>query len=81
MLPNGTATVEVDSERVGYEWELMDQLPFTLTNNPTGYVITANPHSFGNSGSRAFYPDQTMVVRENHTPEPATANSPQASRS
>jgi type IV pilus assembly protein PilA len=50
---------------------------FTLTGNPSGYVINANPESFNNSGSRTFYSDQTMVMRENRGQEPATANSPE----
>jgi len=48
---------------------------FTLTGNQGGYVITALPEVYGSSGSRTFYSDQTMVIRENYGPEPATANS------
>jgi prepilin-type N-terminal cleavage/methylation domain-containing protein len=50
---------------------------FILTGNPGGYVINANPESFGNSGSRTFYSDQSMVIRQNYGQEPATANSPE----
>jgi type IV pilus assembly protein PilA len=50
---------------------------FTLTGNQAGYVINANPLAFGSSGSRTFYSDQSMVVRQNYGPEPATANSPE----
>ncbi len=50
---------------------------FTLTGNASGYVINGNPESFGNSGSRTFYSDQTMVIRQNYGQEPATANSPE----
>jgi type IV pilus assembly protein PilA len=50
---------------------------FTLSGNPGGYVINANPESFGNSGSRTFYSDQSMVIRQNYGQEPATANSPE----
>ena len=50
---------------------------FSLTGNPGGYIINANPESFGNSGSRTFYSDQSMVVRQNSGAEPATANSPE----
>ncbi len=32
---------------------------------------------FGNSGSRTFYSDQSMVIRQNYGQEPATANSPE----
>src|SRR5262252_3889601 len=48
---------------------------FTVTANPAGYVIHANPESFGSSGSRTFYSDQTMVIRQNYGQEPATPNS------
>jgi type IV pilus assembly protein PilA len=48
---------------------------FTLTGNQGGYVITAIPEVYGSSGSRTFYSDQTMVIRQNYGPEPATANS------
>jgi type IV pilus assembly protein PilA len=50
---------------------------FTLTGNQAGYAINANPLAFGSSGSRTFYSDQSMVVRQNYGPEPATANSPE----
>ncbi len=48
---------------------------FTMTANGGGYQISAVPTTFGTTGSRTFYSDQTMVVRENNGPEPATANS------
>ena len=48
---------------------------FTMTANGGGYQITAVPDTFGVTGSRTFYSDQTMVIRENDGPEPATGNS------
>ena len=48
---------------------------FTLTGNQGGYVIIAMPEVYGSSGSRTFYSDQTMVIRQNYGPEPATVNS------
>lgn len=48
---------------------------FTVTAIPGGYVINANPLTYGSSGSKSFYSDQSMVIRENYGPEPATANS------
>lgn len=48
---------------------------FTLTGTPTGYTITAVPIAFGSTGSRTFYSDQSLVVRENYGQEPATVNS------
>ena len=50
---------------------------FILAANGGGYVINANPVNFGVSGSRTFYSDQSMVVRQNFGQEPATANSPE----
>jgi type IV pilus assembly protein PilA len=48
---------------------------FTLTGTPGGYIINANPENFGNTGSKTYYSDQSMVVRVNEGPEPATATS------
>jgi type IV pilus assembly protein PilA len=31
--------------------------------------------AFNSSGSRTFFSDQTLVIRENYGPEPATLNS------
>jgi type IV pilus assembly protein PilA len=50
---------------------------FTMTGNASGYVINVSPESYGNSGSRTFYSDQTMVIRQNYGQEPATINSPE----
>jgi len=56
-----------EGEKQGYK--------FTLTATNGGYVINANPVTYGTSGSKTFYSDQTMVIRENFGPEPATTNS------
>jgi type IV pilus assembly protein PilA len=48
---------------------------FTMTGNPSGYVINAVPEAYNATGSRSFYSDQTMVIRENYGPEPATPQS------
>lgn len=50
---------------------------FTLTGTQGGYIINANPVAYNSSGSRTFFSDQSMVVRENYGPEPATASSKQ----
>ena len=50
---------------------------FTLSANGGGYVINAMPVAFGVSGSRTFYSDQSMVLRQNFGQEPATINSPE----
>lgn len=49
---------------------------FKLTGSPGAFSIEATPALFGSTGSRSFYSDETMVVRENNGPEPATAKSP-----
>ena len=48
---------------------------YTLTASQGGYTINANPVTYGTSGSKSFYSDQSMVIRENSGPEPATTNS------
>jgi type IV pilus assembly protein PilA len=48
---------------------------FTMTGTPGGYVINATPVNYGSSGSRTFFSDQSMVVRENYGAEPATLTS------
>ena len=49
---------------------------FELAATPEGYAIAAVPRKFGNSGRRTFYSDQTLVIRNNWSAEPANANSP-----
>jgi type II secretory pathway pseudopilin PulG len=56
-----------NSEKAAYK--------FTVAAVPGGYVVNALPASYGISGSRSFYSDQTMVIRENDGPEPATMQS------
>jgi len=54
-------------EKLGYK--------YTLTGTPGGYAITAVPSAFGLTGSRTFFSDQSLVIRENYGQEPATAHS------
>ena len=56
-----------NGEKQGYK--------FTVSAVPGGYVVNAVPVAYNSSGSRSFYSDQSMVVRENDGPEPATAQS------
>jgi type IV pilus assembly protein PilA len=49
---------------------------FTMVGNASGYTITVIPEAV-NVGSRTFYSDQSMVLRQNMGMEPATANSPE----
>jgi type IV pilus assembly protein PilA len=50
---------------------------FVLEQTPTGYRIIATPALYNSTGRRSFYSDQTMLLRENLGPEPASANSPE----
>ena len=51
---------------------------FTLTCSAGGYVITAvSSFTFGTSGIRTFYSDQSQVIHQNFGPEAATASSPE----
>lgn len=48
---------------------------FTMSGNVGGYSINATPIVYGSSGNRSFFSDQSMVIRENYGPEPATLSS------
>lgn len=48
---------------------------FTITATTGGYSVSAVPKAFGSTGRRTFYSDQTAVIRENWSQDPATANS------
>jgi prepilin-type N-terminal cleavage/methylation domain-containing protein len=50
---------------------------FTMTGGPNGYTISAVPEAFGNTGRRTFFSDQSLVVRQNWSNEPATVASPE----
>jgi len=50
---------------------------FTLQATPAGYTVHAEPTQFNTTGSRTFYSDQSLVIRNNFGPEPATASSPE----
>jgi len=41
-----------------------------------GFEIRAMPVEFGKTGSRSFFSDQTMVIRQSKTSDPANADSP-----
>jgi prepilin-type N-terminal cleavage/methylation domain-containing protein len=49
---------------------------FTVAASTTGYSINANPVTYGGTGRRTFYSDETLVIRGNWSQEPATKNSP-----
>jgi type IV pilus assembly protein PilA len=54
-----------------------DGYAFTLAVTPGGYTINANPKVYNSTGRRTFFSDQTMICRQNWSPEPANASSPE----
>jgi len=48
---------------------------FTLKPIPTGYTVTAIPIASRSPRPRTFFSDQSLIIRENYGPEPATVNS------
>lgn len=48
---------------------------FQMQGTPGGYTLNVVPETYNSSGRRSFFSDQTMVIRENWGPEPATASS------
>lgn len=48
---------------------------FAITATPGGYAVTAVPKTFGSTGRRTFYSDQTAIIRENWGQDAASANS------
>lgn len=48
---------------------------YTVAGNPGGFVATAVPVVFGSTGRRTFFMDQSKIVRQNWTQEPANAQS------
>ena len=63
LIPQNLA----DGKKSGYLFEV----------GPTadGYAVTASPLTFGKSGRRSFFSDQTMVVRTSWTADSANVNS------
>jgi hypothetical protein len=58
----------ISGEKNGYR--------FKLKGSKSSFSIEASPTTFGSTGNRTFYTDETMVIREHEGPEPATADSP-----
>ena len=48
---------------------------FQMQAIPIGYTVNADPVAFNNTGGRTFYSDQSLVIRQNFSEEPATAQS------
>jgi prepilin-type N-terminal cleavage/methylation domain-containing protein len=56
-------------EKGGYKYDLQA--------TESGYTINANPISFNSTGKHTYYSDESLVIRQNSTMEPATAASPE----
>jgi hypothetical protein len=50
---------------------------YTVGIAPNGYSVNANPETFGTTGRRTFFSDQTLTIRSNWSKEPANVNSPE----
>ena len=48
---------------------------FLMQGTPGGYTINANPETFGGTGRLTFFSDQSLVIRQNWGPQPATLSS------
>lgn len=66
LIPGGLATT---AEGSGYK--------YILTITPTGYTINANPLTFGTTGSRTFFSDQSLTIHNHYGQEPASASDPE----
>jgi prepilin-type N-terminal cleavage/methylation domain-containing protein len=60
----------IAGEKSGYK--------FRVDETSTGYAIHAEPVKFKVNGSRTFFSDETMILRQHSGPEPATAESEEA---
>jgi hypothetical protein len=48
-----------------------------ISTIPGGYTLTAVPEVFDKTARRSFFSDESHVIRQNRTREPADANSPE----
>jgi type IV pilus assembly protein PilA len=65
LLPSSLASGEKD----GYS--------FVLAATPAGYTVNANPKVYNSTGRRTFFCDQSMIIHQNWSAEPANASSPE----
>jgi len=54
-----------------------DGYTFVMAATPQGYTINCNPKVYNSTGRRTFFSDQSMIIRQNWSSEPANANSPE----
>ena len=65
LIPSSLASGEKD----GYT--------FVLAATPQGYTVNANPKVYNSTGRRTFFSDQSMIIHQNWSAEPANASSPE----
>ena len=54
-----------------------DGYTFTLAATPQGYTLNVNPKAYNSTGRRTFFCDQSMIIHQNWSAEPANASSPE----
>lgn len=54
-----------------------DGYTFTLAATPQGYTLNVNPKAYNSTGRRTFFSDQSMIIHQNWSAEPANASSPE----
>ena len=54
-----------------------DGYVFTMTSTSGGFSVHANPETFGQTGRRTFYLDESGVIHQNWSRDPATDGSPE----
>ncbi len=50
---------------------------YNLVASDFGYSIHANPIAFNKTGDHTYFSDESLVIRQNSTSEPATETSPE----
>jgi type IV pilus assembly protein PilA len=74
--PGGGASSPASAGLISTELALGEKggYRFAVTGDGNAYAVTATPITYGTSGSRSFYMDQNMVLKEHYGPEAATNN-------
>ena len=70
--PSGADLIPGDlasGEKGGYK--------FVVQGGPNGYQVNANPVAYNSTGTRTFFSDHTLVIRQNYGAEAANAQSPE----
>ncbi len=62
---------------LGLKIDDKDGYLFSVKTTLIGYAINANPKVYKQTGPRTFYSDETMMIHQNWSAEPANATSPE----